>query len=79
MRSIDPYTAAAMQAYIEEKQQQADAITCSDPHVLEQYRQREAKIGELAEQQTAATDKLDLRRQVIAEKKVRAQALWLGV
>ena len=65
-----------MQAYIEEKQEQADAIVCTNPGVLEEYRRREAKIAELDEQQTAAADKLDLCRQVIAQKKVRSTGRW---
>ena len=59
-----------MQAYIGAKQEEADAIVCTNPGVLEEYRRREARIAELTEQQAAAADKLDLVRQIIAQKKV---------
>ena len=59
-----------MQAYIDEKQEQADAIVCTNPGALEEYRRREARIAELTEQQAAAADKLELCRQIIAQKKV---------
>ena len=60
-----------MQEYIEEKQAAADAIICSNPGVLEEFRRREAHIAELEVQVGAAADKVSLVRELIADLKVR--------
>ena len=66
------------QAYIDAKQEAADAIVCSNPGVLEDFRRREAQIAELEVQAQAALDKVALVRQLIEDLKVCAHPRITG-
>lgn len=62
-----------VQKYIEDKQEQADAIVCSNPGVLEEFRAREARIAELDILADEAKQKVDTVREHILQLKVSSQ------
>lgn len=62
--------AVCRQDYMEEKQEAADQIICSNPGALQEFQQRLAEIASLETEASSLQERIDLHLSTIAERKV---------